>query len=253
MYNFNNYEIIREINNPDPDVEYIMITDNVLTRSKTWKIKYIKELLEKPIWKRCWTVRYNVFDYVSSDICIYLDASHYIGNADYITKYVDIFINDNVDFMTCVHTERFLIMDEINAWQERYSIEQTNLPENYFDIVKNWVNENYDINYKGQFSTNIMFCRKNKMDIHHKTYELMKKWKEDYNLNDFYRIEQPIFSAFTNKLLDDYNVFPLSLSCCLNSNLLRCYHNSTLVAFNTNYQFLAQGYFKDVWVDLICI
>lgn len=37
-YNFNGYEILREIENPQDDVEYIYVTDNQEFKSDTWNV-----------------------------------------------------------------------------------------------------------------------------------------------------------------------------------------------------------------------
>lgn len=37
-YNFNNYELLREVQNPQDDVEYIYVNDDPTMTSNTWKI-----------------------------------------------------------------------------------------------------------------------------------------------------------------------------------------------------------------------
>ena len=46
---FGDYEIVREIKEPSPDAEYILVTDNHNLKSDTWKIVYDKDLEDSNI------------------------------------------------------------------------------------------------------------------------------------------------------------------------------------------------------------
>jgi len=70
------YEKVHEILNKQDDVEYLLVTDDETLKSDTWKVVYDKSLLEfKTPFERCFRVRYNVFRYCSTDICITIDGS----------------------------------------------------------------------------------------------------------------------------------------------------------------------------------
>lgn len=65
---------LKEINNPDKDVEYVCVTDNKSLVSETWKIIYVPADNNHPIcnWKY---PKFHPFEFVTNDICIYVDAT----------------------------------------------------------------------------------------------------------------------------------------------------------------------------------
>lgn len=75
-YIMNNYENVREVEEVDPEAEYVMVVDDHSLTSKTWKVIYDEELARIPsVFDRCYRVRFNVFKYASTPICVYLDAN----------------------------------------------------------------------------------------------------------------------------------------------------------------------------------
>lgn len=52
------------------------MTDNKNLKSDTWNVIYDESLLKyKNAFERCFTVRYNPFKYISSDVCVTIDGS----------------------------------------------------------------------------------------------------------------------------------------------------------------------------------
>ena len=84
-YVFNGYEIPREVQNPDPDVEYIMVTDDENTKLNTWKVIVDHDLDGLSPFDKCYAVRFNCFKYATTDICIRIDGSiEIVGSLDYL-------------------------------------------------------------------------------------------------------------------------------------------------------------------------
>ena len=77
MYNFNNYEIMREPKEVDPECEYIYVTDNpkYQNETKVWKVIVDKDLEWLSAFDKCYSVRFNLFKYATTPVCIYLDGS----------------------------------------------------------------------------------------------------------------------------------------------------------------------------------
>lgn len=71
----NGYEKVREVQNPDPDVEYILVTDDRDLKTSTWRVVYDAELDKMAPFEKCHNIKYNVFKYASTELCIYIDAS----------------------------------------------------------------------------------------------------------------------------------------------------------------------------------
>lgn len=73
---FGGYEFVREIINPDPDIEYIMVTDNKELKSETWTVLYYPYLSDFPEGPDRWAyIRYHPWEFVNTDICLYIDGS----------------------------------------------------------------------------------------------------------------------------------------------------------------------------------
>lgn len=235
---------IKEIINPQEDVEYILVSD-VDYKSDTWTVVVDERLKSLPIWERCWSVRYKVFDYINTDICFYMDANHAINDGAYLTKYVDIFVANNFDFSTTIHPERFLMSEEINAWKNRCR-EERGTPDSYFVPLDRWA-ANYDDSFKGQYQTNVMILRRDRNDVCTDVYNLMKEWKEELGLDDFYRIEQPVFSGLLNTKYLNWNILPLSQYVAMNCKLCRCDHNTNRCS-NTHFTWAYTGFFKNQYI-----
>ena len=78
MYNFNDYEIMREPKEVDPECEYIYVTDNpkYQNETKVWKVIVDKDLDKLPsAFDKVFTVRYNPFKYCTTDTVIEIDGS----------------------------------------------------------------------------------------------------------------------------------------------------------------------------------
>ena len=84
--NIGGYELVHEILEKSENAEYILLTDDHSLKSDTWTIKYIEnEFIDDPFYT-VFKIRYNIFDYVNTDIAFIVDGSIRIN------KNLDIFI-----------------------------------------------------------------------------------------------------------------------------------------------------------------
>lgn len=112
---FSGYEMVREVLDPNPDIEYIMVTDNPDLRSETWRILYYPQLLDYPEGQDRWAyVRYHPFEFVNTNICLYIDGSIQIKKdpIDVLRK----FENENWEYGTLQNTIVNDIRTEVNRW-----------------------------------------------------------------------------------------------------------------------------------------
>ena len=58
-YIFGNYEFVREPLEIDEDCEYILVTDNISLKSKTWKIIYLQDVKLTNSFDKSLYVRYH--------------------------------------------------------------------------------------------------------------------------------------------------------------------------------------------------
>ena len=70
MYNFNDYEIMREPKEVDPECEYIYVTDNpkYQNETKVWKVIVDKDLDGLSAFDKCYSVRFNLFKYTTTPV-----------------------------------------------------------------------------------------------------------------------------------------------------------------------------------------
>lgn len=106
--NTNHYEKIHEVQNPNPNVEYVCVTDDETLTSETWKIIYVKD-----VWFLY--VKHHVFEYVSTDVCLWLDGSYQITD-DPTNEFVLPFIKSDKEMMISLHNWRTNVFDELCQW-----------------------------------------------------------------------------------------------------------------------------------------
>lgn len=139
-----NYEQVHEIQNMQAGVEYVLVTDNKNLKSNTWKVVYDEKLLKfKTPFERCFRVRYNAFDYISTDICITVDGSMEVkGSLDPLVRE---FIQGNYDVCLMPHPFRYDFTSEYKAWvkQRHYPVERL---VKFFDLLDA---SGYDQSFKG--------------------------------------------------------------------------------------------------------
>lgn len=73
--NFGNYEIVREVRNPNPNVEYILVTDDHNLKSDTWTIVYEDFLKDYTAYAASWYVKSHPFEFVNTDTVLWIDGS----------------------------------------------------------------------------------------------------------------------------------------------------------------------------------
>ena len=72
---FNNYEKLHEVIDPDPEAEYLLITDDPELKSATWRVICDPDLAGLSPFDKAFRVRYGLFKYAAADICVCVDGS----------------------------------------------------------------------------------------------------------------------------------------------------------------------------------
>jgi len=136
------YEKVHEIENRQDHVEYLLITDDDELKSNTWNVIFDKDLLQyKTPFERCFRVRYNVFKYCTTDICVTIDGSmHVRGSLD---KLIDKFNDGKYDICLMPHPLWSDFNTEYSAWirMRNYPIQQAWRAIDWFQ------KHEYDFNY----------------------------------------------------------------------------------------------------------
>lgn len=219
MYNFNNYEIMREPREIDPECEYIYVTDNpdLQKQTKVWKIVVDKDLDGLSVFDKCYKVRFNLFKYCSTDTCIYLDGSVQIYKS--LRKFYDDFMASGNELGLIIHPLRFSIPREYEIWKQfrRYPEEQAK------KCMKAMEAMGYDLNYKGLYEMTVRIVKntpRNKL-IDESCYNLLKKLGTKDCIE---RLDQTAYSCLMNLAFNDTKVFPMSEQIIHSDYMKWCVH-----------------------------
>ena len=227
-YIFNNYERLKEIKDPQEDVEYICITDDANLKSDTWKVVYDKNLEGLSTFDKCYKVRFSLFDYVSTDICIRIDSSIEICKS--LDNLINKFNNSGYKLALMPHPRHNLV-DEYNAWisTRGYSKERA---ISILNILGNITK--YDFTYKGQAELTICIERKCKEveDLDRMTYALLKYLGEE---NKIERVDQTIYSVILNRYFNKLPVMLIFNQLLLDSPYCKIYHHDSDETYSTKY------------------
>lgn len=115
---FGNYEMVREIENPREDVEYVLVTDNPELKSSTWKIKLVDSFFDGMSgYAKSFYVKYHPFEFVESDIFLWVDGSIQIKR-DFTYALMMPFINSNYELLELTNMVNNIGRWEAGRWAE---------------------------------------------------------------------------------------------------------------------------------------
>lgn len=133
---FDDYEMVREVINPDPDVEYVLITDDPTLTSNTWNIKLQDSFFEGMSgYARAAYVKYHPFEFIDSDVFLWVDGSIQITD-NFSNSIMQPFIDSEFELLEMINTISDTGDWEINRWLNNethgFNKEQSNLIERLF-------------------------------------------------------------------------------------------------------------------------
>lgn len=217
-YNFGNYEIMREIEGKQNDVEYIYVTDDKTLTSKTWTVVYDERLEGLDVYEKVLRVRENPFEYCSTTTCVRIDASIWVTGS--IDKLVEDFHIANSDIGVMVHPERDNVYDEYEKW---ITFRGCNRAEKDA-VIESLKRHGCDLEMKGLYEVGLTIYVNNRY-----TNAFLKKYSEILSavIGDCgrIRVDQVVFSAVLNTFANAY-IFPISHACIQSKSLLSMEHNS---------------------------
>ncbi len=159
-FNFGGYEVLREIRHKSPNAEYIYVTDDRSITSRTWDVRYVDNPYPEDVFYACWQVRYNPFDFATTDIVLKIDGS--IEVLDKTDEIIDYFDRYGFDICLMIHPARCCINDEYEVWcnTRGYSRCQADKAMAYME------HRGYDARgYRGLYQYNLMIQRRNPLNL----------------------------------------------------------------------------------------
>lgn len=221
-FNIGGYEVLREIEHKSPDAEYIYVTDDRSITSRTWDVRYIDNPYPEDNFYTCFHIRYNPFDYASTDVVLKIDGSLQI--LDNIDDIIDYFNKGAYDICLEVHPERYTIAQEYDVWCKKrgYSREQADKVLSYMAI------QGYDTSsYRGLYQYCFMIQRRNpvNMELNAATLALAQEFAPEGKKID--RLDQTIGSYVINTRFSDRLKVMVVDERILHSRFFRWYRHGT--------------------------
>lgn len=223
MYNFNNYEIMREPIEVDPDCEYIYVTDNPTLKNDTnvWKVVVDSDLDGLSVFDKCYRVRFNLFKYATCPTCIYVDGSIQIYKS--LRKLYEDFIKSNCDLGVMVHPECDNVYDEYHRWLQLRNYPYTNLQK----ALCMFKAAGWNPKEKGLYQGCLRICRNTELNnsIDSCTLNTLIELGTE---NTIERLDQTIYTFIIHSLFNDVNIFGVSQQVIQSNYMKWCKHNSTI-------------------------
>jgi len=210
----NHYEKIHEVQNPNPNVEYVCVTDDPELKSDTWKIIY-----KENIW--FFDIKHNPFKYISTNVCLWLDGCYQIKN-DFTDNFIKPFINSNKEFMISLHDRRCNVYDELAQWWLGRGISTKNIKA----ITYIYTHNNFT-GISGLCQTSCFLVKKT-----NDTELILSKWREiekQCSITEPYREDQTTITFILFKLFDKNKLLLMDFEYTSNNKYFHmCAHNSNI-------------------------
>lgn len=219
MYNFNDYEVMREPEELDPECEYIYVTDNRSLESTKWNIIVDDSLDGLSAFDKCYRVRFNLFKYVSSPVCIYIDGSIQIHKS--IGRLYNAFMQSNSDIGLNIHPSRTTMLEEYPVWVQSRGYSPIQMAKCFAMFAA----AGYDLNYRGLYQGTMRICRNTELNskIDQMVFALLRKLGSN---NVIERLDQTIYSFVINKYFYNLKVFPFSQQVFQSKYMTWMVHNT---------------------------
>lgn len=225
-YIFNNYEFVHEVENVDPEAEYVLVTDDPHLKSRTWKVIYDVSLNKLSPFDKCYQVRFHPFKYAHTDVVIRVDGS--MGIKKPLTPIYEDFIAGGYDRCLMVHPQRNVMKKEYDVW-----VKTRKYPQKQADKCLSFMERmGYDLNYKGLYQGCFEIVRK--CDINDSINDIVFDFLRYLGDGNIERLDQTIWSFVINHLFPDLKVMPVSESLITDSEYMTWYLHKSSTPIPTN-------------------
>ena len=230
---FGDYEVLRTPYVIDPECEYVCVTDrDDLYDNDVWQIRHLNEILKTMPFVNQWTyVRFHPFEFVSNDICLYIDGSIQIMDGSIQDVLIKPFGEGNFFYgiMPPVNQIECNIQADIDTWENTRDLNRM-----ISNKIRKYLDDN-DYHVKGMLHSGFLMY-KNCQDTHilnNTAWELCHLWS--YNGCNVDRNNQIDLSYTVNKLFyQSDRIFRVS-GLMLNSSILQIFkHGSTTEIWGRN-------------------
>lgn len=228
---FGDYEILRLPYKVDPECEYVCVTDrDDLYDNGVWQIKHLNKILQTMPVVNQWTyVRFHPFDFVSNDVCLYIDGSILILDGDIHNELIKPFVEGDFFYgiMPPVNQIECGIRADIDGWENTRDLNPM-----VSNKIRKYLDDN-DYHVKGMLQSGFLMY-KNCQDtsiVNNTAWELCHLWS--YNGCNVDRNNEIDLSYTINTLCyKSDRIFRIS-GLMLSSSLFQIFkHGSTSIAWD---------------------
>lgn len=215
---FGDYEILKEVENPSPDVEYVLVTDREDFVSDTWKIvrMYGGDKLSNYFY-----VKHHPWDFSDTDVVVFMDGSYKIKN-DFTDYLVQPFIESKFEMYIPIHPSTKNLFQELCYW--RYVRPNRMSDANFVNFINKLLYEFYN--------TDLVVCscfymvkRTNTIE---KMFEELIKLQCELSIDEFYGDDQTVLSYILSTQYYDFDKIRfMNLNSMCNCNyFMWCEHGT---------------------------
>lgn len=227
-YIINDYENVHEILEKDDECEYILVTDNKNLKSSTWSVIYDPTLDGLSTFDKCYSIRFNIFKYASTNICIYLDANIHVKKS--LRILIDKMNDGSYDMCMMPHPLNSTFIPEYQNWinWRNYPVENAN---KFIQMLKR---ANYDLNYRSLFQGCFKIVRKGKInsDFEQLSFDMLKFLGTE---NEIERLDQTVYSYVLNTYFSNIKILPVSEQILRSEYMTWYWHKSDKKNMNVFY------------------
>ena len=223
-YNFNHYETFYEPKEVDDECEYIYVTDDESIKSNVWKVIVDHNLDKLPVFDKVFTVRYNLFNYCTTPICINIDGSVIIHKS--LHKLYEDFEKSGCELGLNIHPYKNNIPYEYACWVN-YRNYPAQMANRWLNVMANF---GYDFNKKGLVQLTFRIERNTDIvkKINNHVFTLMQSMNDPYYTE---RLDQTVYSFVLQHYYEyfDSKIFPLSQQVIQNDYMTWTLHDPSQI------------------------
>lgn len=227
-YIINKYEIVHEVVEKDPECEYLLVTDDPELTSSTWNVIYDKSLDGLSTFDKCYAVRFNLFKYATTDVCIYIDANVQVKRP--LKVLIDKMDAGGYDMCMMPHPLNYQFMPEYRNWiaWRGYPVEKA---QKFFNLL---AATRYDPEFKSLFQGCFKIVRRGKLnsDFEQLTMAFLQYLGTE---NEIERLDQTVYSFVLNTWFRHANVLPVSEQILRSSYMTWNWHGTNTPNLNVFY------------------
>lgn len=221
-YIFDGYEMIHEVQEKDPNADYVLVTDNPELKSNTWKI-ILDTRQGLSVWEKCYEVRFNPFRYAETELCIRIDGS--IGINRSLGVIIDKMQQEQYDRCLMLHPRRTTMPSEYEAWIRGRGYNRSQAKR----CMEAMRQAGYSMDYHGLAQMCFEVIRRNSIneELNQRTLSWLRNLAEDGRME---RVDQTVFSFVLNHYYADrLKVLPVQEHIITDGILMTWYkHNSCI-------------------------